>query len=188
MLRHLPNLITTVRILLTPYIGYLIARGQNRLAFYLIAAAGLSDGLDGWLSRHFHWQSALGAKLDPLADKILLATLFLGLGFAGALPWWVVILSFTRDLLILAFAAYAWRVHGLRDFPPSIWGKLSTFFQLLLCGGALLRNLWPESFLAALVPLVLYLSAAATAWSGLHYALTGARMLRGAPSVLSAGD
>ncbi|MBI4889365.1 MAG: CDP-alcohol phosphatidyltransferase family protein [Acidobacteria bacterium] len=178
MLRHLPNLITSVRILLTPYLGFLIARGQYRPAFFLLMAAGLSDGLDGWLSRRFHWQSDLGARLDPIADKLLLATLFLGLGFAGALPWWIVILSFSRDLLILAFAAYAWRAHGLRSFPPSIWGKLSTLLQLLLCGGALLRNLWPDFFLAALVPTVLYLSAAATSWSGIDYGLTGARMLR----------
>lgn len=179
MMRHLPNAITSLRIVLTPWIGVLVARGEWRTAFWLVLAAGLSDGLDGWLSRRFGWQSRLGAYLDPLADKILLATLFLGLGWVGALPWWMVGLAFGRDLLILAFAAYAMAAKGLRNFPPSIWGKLSTALQLLLCGGAVLRGAWPEMFIAGWVPGVMWASAAATAWSGIHYGLTGYRMMKG---------
>lgn len=179
MMRHLPNAITSLRILLTPWIGVLVARGEWRTAFWLTLGAGLSDGLDGWLARRFSWQSRLGAYLDPISDKALLATLFLGLGFVGALPWWMVGLAFGRDLMILAFAAYGMTTKGLRNFPPSIWGKLSTALQMLLCGGAVLRGAWPEMFLASWVPAVLWMSAGMTAWSGLHYGWTGWRMLAG---------
>jgi phosphatidylglycerophosphate synthase len=86
-------------------------------------------------------------------------------------------LAFGRDVLILAFAAYGMTVKGLRSFPPSIWGKLSTALQMLLCGGAVLKGAWPKFFLAGWVPAVLVLSAAATAWSGVHYGVTGWRML-----------
>lgn len=178
MIRHLPNAITALRIAVTPWIGVLVVRGEWRNAFTLVLAAGLSDGLDGWLSRRFGWQSRLGAYLDPLADKALLATLFLALGWVGALPWWMVGLAFGRDLMILAFAAYGMAAKGIRSFPPSLWGKLSTALQLLLCGGAVLKGAWPENFLAGWVPAVLWASAAATAWSGVHYGLTGYRMLK----------
>jgi len=177
-MRRLPNAITLLRIALTPCIGVLVAHNEWRAAFLLVVAAGLSDGLDGWLARRFGWQSRLGAYLDPLADKFLLATLFLGLGWAGALPWWLVALAFGRDLLILAFAAYAMAARGLRNFPPSIWGKLSTALQLLLCGGAALRGAWPEMPPGAWLPGLIWACAAATAWSGIQYGLTGYRMMK----------
>jgi len=177
MMRHLPNVITLGRIMLTPVIGVTLARGDARGAFPLIFAAGVSDALDGWLARRFGWKSKLGSYLDPIADKALLATLFLGLGFSGAMPWWLVALVFGRDLLILAFAAYAMLFTSIRTFPPSMWGKISTFFQLLVAGGCVMRLVWPDFWLSAVVTPLMWVTAAATIWSGIDYARTGARML-----------
>ncbi len=181
MMRHLPNAITILRILLTPLIGVRLAQGDVRGAFPLIFFAGISDGVDGYLARRFDWKSKLGSVLDPLADKLLVATLFLGLGFGGALPWWVVIIVFARDLMILAFSAYALLFTRIRSFPPSIWGKISTFFQLMLAGGCVMRMLWPDFWLSATVPLFLWGTAAATIWSGIHYAHTGLQMMKESP-------
>ena len=142
-MRHLPNLITLVRILLTPYIGWALARHDWSGVFPFLFFAGSSDWLDGYLARRFAWGSALGAKLDPIADKLLVATVYLGLGFGGMVPWWLVGLVFGRDLAILAAAGLALALTTVRQFPPSEWGKRSTFCQLMLAGGAVMNGAWP---------------------------------------------
>ena len=172
----LPNLFTLARIVLTPFIAWAILNGRYSLALWLCFLAGLSDGIDGRLARRFNSTTRLGAYLDPGADKLLISVVYICLGWAGKIPWWMVGVVFGRDLLILGMVAWGFLFTTIRQFPPSIWGKLSTALQilaaLLVMGSA---NGWP-------VPLqpVLYVMVAATLWSGLHYAWLGVTQLRAA--------
>ena len=129
-LRHLPNAITVLRILLVVPLGWAIMRQHELLALELAAAAGLSDALDGWLARRFGWQSRIGAWLDPAADKLMLATGFVGLSVIGATPWWLTVLVLGRDVVIVAGAlAYHWLREPLTVAPSRI-SKLNTVLQI----------------------------------------------------------
>ncbi len=131
-LKHIPNAITIVRIFLViPIIGA-IWRDDYTTAFFLILIAGISDGVDGFLARYFHWQTATGAVLDPLADKLLLVSLFIVFGFKGLLPQWLVLLVILRDVVILLGAiAYHFITHNL-EMRPLILSKVSTALQIVL--------------------------------------------------------
>lgn len=178
MLRRLPNALTLLRIAFTPAVGWLLARGEVRSAAILLGVAAATDALDGWLARRLDAATPLGAYLDPLADKLLAATVFLGLAASGRLPGWLAALVLGRDLLILAFALWALRFTRLRRFPPSVWGKVSTALQFSLGLACLLHALtelaWLETSVRTLVPAV----AAATAGSGLHYGWRARALLR----------
>lgn len=178
MKRRLPNALTWLRILLTPAIGLTLARGNLRAALPLLAVAAATDAADGWLARRWQAESAVGAYLDPVADKLLAATVFLGLAFAGLVPWWLAGLVFARDLMILAFAAWALRRTRLRKFPPSVWGKLSTVLQFSLGIACLIEAAAPTYWTAALVRWLIPAVAAATAWSGFHYGWRALSLLR----------
>ncbi|MCK5902456.1 MAG: CDP-alcohol phosphatidyltransferase family protein [Cocleimonas sp.] len=101
-MHHLPNIISLFRIFLVIPVIYLIWKNDWHTAFLLVLLAGLSDGLDGYLARKFHWESKLGATLDPMADKILLICLFIALGLKGIVPQWLVILIVARDIVIIS--------------------------------------------------------------------------------------
>lgn len=178
MTRWLPNALTAARIVLTPPVGYFLAKDDARAALPLLAAAALTDAADGWLARRLEARTALGAYLDPIADKLLAATVFLGLAAGGRLPWWLAALVLGRDLLILLFAAWALRCTRLRRFPPSVWGKASTVAQFSLGVACVLEMAAPAAWLEAAVQMLIPTVAVATAWSGLHYGWTAARMLR----------
>ncbi len=176
-MRHLPNLLTVSRIILTPWIAWYLARNDPRGAFPILFFAGFSDGLDGYLARRFGWGSKTGAYLDPIADKLLLVTLWIGLGLAGRAPWWMVGLALGRDALILGFSGVMLLWQGARAFPPSIWGKLSTFFQLSYCGWQVMDMAWgflPHWWLQAW----LALAAVTTICSGVDYWRKGLQMIR----------
>lgn len=177
-MRHLPNALTIARILLTPFIGLALAGQQARAAFWMVFVAGFSDLFDGWAARRFGWGSKLGAILDPLADKFMLATVYLGLAAGGALPWWIVWLVLGRDLAILAFGAWAWRRAAIREFPPTAWGKVSTFCQMALAGWTMMGGAFPGLVEPEVITISLWLAAAATVWSALHYGWVGWRALR----------
>lgn len=178
MTRHLPNALTAARILLTPFIGWLLAAGEPRAALTLLAAAALTDAADGWLARRLDARSPLGAFLDPLADKLLAATVYLGLAASGRLPVWLAVLVLGRDVLILAFAAWALGRRRLRSFPPSLWGKLSTVLQFSLGVACLVHAVRPAAWSAAAVRALIPAVALATAWSGAQYAWTARLRLR----------
>ncbi len=178
MKRWLPNALTAARIVLTPPVGYFLARGDGRAALPLLAAAALTDAADGWLARRLEARTALGAYLDPIADKLLAATVFLGLAAAARLPWWLAALVLGRDALILLFAAWALRFRRLRRFPPSVWGKASTAVQFSLGVACVLQMAAAAAWLDVAVRALIPMAALATAWSGLHYGWTAVRMLR----------
>ncbi|HIO91802.1 MAG TPA: CDP-alcohol phosphatidyltransferase family protein [Leucothrix mucor] len=102
MLHHIPNIISLFRIFLVIPVIYLIWNDSWESAFSLVLLAGVSDGLDGFLARYFHWESDLGATLDPMADKILLVAIFIVLGLKGIVPQWLVILIVARDAIIIS--------------------------------------------------------------------------------------
>ncbi|WP_373508037.1 CDP-alcohol phosphatidyltransferase family protein, partial [Thiocapsa sp.] len=100
-LRDLPNIISVLRLVAVAPVMYLLLRQEYGWALVLFAAAGASDGLDGYLAKRYDWRSRLGGILDPLADKALLVACFLILGWQGLVPVWLVIAVILRDLVIV---------------------------------------------------------------------------------------
>ena len=133
ILRHIPNALTLIRLaLIAPFLVFLYHQ-EYVDAFYIFILAGFTDGLDGWLARHFHWQSLFGSFTDPLADKLLIAASFISLAIIGMLPWWLVLLVFSRDLTIsFGVVAWYWLVQRKLDFKPTFLSKINTVLQLAL--------------------------------------------------------
>ncbi|WP_395683415.1 CDP-alcohol phosphatidyltransferase family protein [Dokdonella sp.] len=176
MLRHLPNLITALRILLVLPLCWLIDSGRYDGALVLAAIAAFSDALDGFLAKRFGWQSWIGGMLDPIADKLLLTATFVWLALAGDLPGWLAALVVGRDLAIVAGAIAYHNLVGPFDAAPSRLSKATTVVQLVFVLSELLRlSHWlmlPTSLRIALVTA----TAATTVASGLHYIVVwGAR-------------
>ena len=182
----LPNLFTLARLLLAPVIVSAIVHRRALAALSLFAVAAATDVIDGYLARHFGTATAAGAFLDPIADKLLLTGVYLALALAGSVPWWLVAVIFARDLLILASAAVALLATKLRAFPPSIWGKASTFFQILTAVAFLGRDAFASPLLAASCAALVWPTLALTVWSGIHYGWRGARLLRDASGLTGA--
>lgn len=133
ILRHIPNALSLFRlILIAPFLVFLYQR-EYLSAFYVFFLAGFTDGLDGWLARHFKWQSPVGSFIDPIADKLLVASSFISLALIGKLPWWLVVLVFLRDLTISAgVMAWYWFVQRKMDFEPTMLSKINTTLQIAL--------------------------------------------------------
>jgi cardiolipin synthase len=173
-LLNLPNLFTLARLVLTPFVVVAILDAHYGRAIILCFLAGISDVIDGWLARGLGESTPAGAYFDPVADKILLSAIYIALGVVGAIPWWMVALVFARDIVILAMAAYGLMFTTVRKFPPSVWGKISTFLQI----GAALVVMGARDGIPAPVELALWLMVAGTVWSGVHYVWLGIRALR----------
>lgn len=130
--RQIPNLITGARILLVyPVIHFMLER-RFGLALGLFFLAGVSDGLDGFLAKHYHWQSRLGSYLDPLADKLLLVSSFVALAWLGLLPLWLAVAVVLRDAVILAGAVAYYFLRQPFEGQPHWTSKVNTFLQLVL--------------------------------------------------------
>jgi cardiolipin synthase len=171
---NLPNLFTLVRLFLAPFIARAILSGSYGQAIVLFFIAGVSDAIDGFLARRMHESTSLGAYFDPIADKILLSVIYLSLGAAGAVPWWMVAVVLGRDAFILAMACYGLLFTSVRQFPPSVWGKISTFLQIL----AALVVMGARYGIPAPVEFALWLMVAGTLVSGFHYAWRAVMLLR----------
>ena len=120
-----------LRLFVLPFLVITILDGHWRLAFALLWIAGVSDGFDGLLARWLEQKTTLGLYLDPIADKLLLSTLFVVLTHVGVIPRYVTVLVFSRDLGILLIATLLFATNTLRDFRPSKLGKLNTVVQIL---------------------------------------------------------
>lgn len=129
--RAAPNLLTLMRLFIIPFLVIEITDGQYRVAFALFLLAGVSDGMDGLLARWLGQHTRLGQYLDPIADKLMLSTLFVTLTHVGLIPRYVTVLVFSRDLGILLIATLLFATGTLRDFRPSLLGKLNTVMQIL---------------------------------------------------------
>src|SRR5450432_2073472 len=117
----IPNLFTALRIFMTPFILYALARGHFLTGGWLFGGAALTDMLDGTVARRFGGETKFGANLDPVADKFLLSGVYIGLAAGHAVPLWCVGVIFGRDLWILALSAAALQFTGYREFTPSVW-------------------------------------------------------------------
>jgi cardiolipin synthase len=129
--RTAPNLLTLARLFLIPYLVIEILAGHFGAAFALFVLAGFSDGFDGVLARWLEQRTTLGLYLDPIADKLMLSTLFLTLTHVGLIPMYVTVLVFSRDFGILLIATLLFATGTLRDFRPSLLGKLNTLVQIV---------------------------------------------------------
>ena len=128
----IPNLITLGRILLVPIVVWAISSGAMWIAFVLFLAAGVSDGIDGFLAKRFGMTTVLGSYLDPLADKALLVSIYVTLGINGLLPRWLVILVVSRDVMIVGGVMLSWLVGSPVKMKPLIVSKLNTLAQIVL--------------------------------------------------------
>lgn len=162
---------------LLPFLIIAIWYGRFDWALALLITAALSDGLDGLLARRLNQKTQLGTFLDPIADKLLLSSSYLMLALKGRIPWWLAILVLGRDALILIACAVILLVVGYMTFPPSLYGKLNTVFQILLVLVALLAALVPNEVLRDAQLMLVYLVAAFTILSGFHYSIIVARRL-----------
>ena len=175
ILRHIPNVLTIGRLLLIlPFLWHLYV-GEFVEAFYIFMLAGLTDGLDGWLARHYNWSTPLGSFIDPLADKLLVASSFISLALLESLPWWLVILVFLRDLTI-SFGVLAWYLLISKpiNFEPTRLSKFNTGLQLLLVTLCLFQLAFFEFSPYVLFSLIL-LTAVTTAATYIDYVWTWGR-------------
>jgi cardiolipin synthase len=172
-----PNQITLLRLGFLPCFLILIFYEHYGWALGVLVLAGLSDGVDGLLARRLNQRSAIGAYLDPIADKLLLSSSFVILAFAHKISWWLTILILSRDVLILIVAAVIILISGYRPFPPSIYGKLTTTIQIILVFAVVLGAAFPAPWLALLNRALIYGVAGLTVLSGFHYSVVIARRL-----------
>jgi cardiolipin synthase (CMP-forming) len=128
---NLPNLITIARILLVPVVVWAITAGEMQVAFLLFLLAGLSDAVDGFLAKRLGMTSNLGAHLDPLADKVLIVSIYVALGITEAVPRWIVILVVSRDILIIGGLMLAWFLGKPMRVKPVLVSKLNTVAQIV---------------------------------------------------------
>jgi len=182
--RHLPNLICIARIALIWPIIAALENANYDFALLLFAVAAVSDGLDGFLAKRFGWTSDLGKILDPVADKLLLISVFITATSLGLVPWWLMLTAVTRDLMIIlgAIVLRIWR--GPLQGRPSVISKINTTLQLTYLLGVITHAAGygpPQGVLAGLA----VVAVVTTLLSGAKYALDFARALRGAEAKTS---
>jgi cardiolipin synthase (CMP-forming) len=172
-----PNQITLLRLGFLPFFLILISYEQYRWALLVLVVAGLSDGIDGLLARKLNQRSALGAYLDPIADKLLLSSSFIILAFKQKLAWWLTIIVLSRDVLILMVAVVILLISGYRPFPPSIYGKLTTALQILLVFMVVSSAAYPHPAFTPVNRFLIYAVTGVTVFSAFHYSFTTSRRL-----------
>jgi cardiolipin synthase len=172
MLRHIPNILTLIRlVLIAPFVVSLYQHNYV-YAFYIFILAGCTDGLDGWMARYFRWQSFFGSFTDPLADKLLIASSFISLALIGILPWWLVALVFLRDLTIsFGVLAWYWFIRRKLDFKPTLLSKINTFLQLILLTACLFELAFSK-FIPYLIETLIALTTITTTSTYIDYVWT----------------
>lgn len=174
-----PNQLTLLRMAFLPFIVIKLVEGHYVSALTLFVLAGLSDGLDGLLARTLKQQTLLGQYLDPIADKLLLSTMFLVLSILHKVPWKFTVLVFSRDVSILAASAVLFAIAGLRNFRPSIFGKANTFAQVAAVFFVMLFEVDPARWVWIARVTCLRATFAFTIVSALHYILLVGQRLHG---------
>ena len=148
------NIITVIRLLITPIIIWLIFSNYFTLGLLFFVLSGFSDALDGFVAKKFNQKTILGSYLDPVADKTLIVSSILVLGYVGAIPSWLIILIVSRDLAILGAVIISWTVESSLKIEPIISSKINTFLQIFYIGLILLNLSYPSS-IAGLSELIL---------------------------------
>ena len=178
--RHIPNILSMLRILMVPPAVAALATARYRTAFVLILAAGATDALDGYLARRYDWTTRLGSVLDPLADKLLVMSAYVSLSWLGIVPVWLTALVIGRDVVIVSGALAYRKLFGAYDMTPTPISKANSGLQIgyiLL----VLAQLGGFPVPGGLVQMLLWLVVATTLASGAHYVwLWGNKALEGA--------
>ena len=165
------NQITILRLAFIPVFAILVVDQRYRGALAVLSAAALSDVVDGTVARLLKQETPLGAALDPIADKLLMTTAYLTLAFRDVLPWWLTILVISRDAAIIITTLLISLVAGYRPFRPSNLGKASTVGQVLTVFAAVSFQAHVPFVPGSLVQFCIYIAAALTLASGIHYAI-----------------
>lgn len=179
MLLNLPNFLTLLRLFAIPVFLVFLLDLRYREALTVFVAAGITDALDGAIARLTHSKTTLGAYLDPAADKLLLLSAFIALGFAAELPRWLVVIVLSRDVIVVLgyFLLFVMTQRAI-EIRPSIIGKLATFFQLSAVSLVLLSLVQGRPLLPALEECVFYLAGLMTAGAGVQYVYRGLRWVQ----------
>jgi cardiolipin synthase len=172
------NQLTLLRMMFLPFIVINLVEGHYSWALILFVLAGLSDGLDGLLARTLKQQTILGQYLDPIADKLLLSTMFLVLSILHRIPWKYTVVVFSRDISILAASAVLYAIAGLRDFRPSIFGKANTFAQVAAVFFVLLLEINQARWISVARLTFLRATFTFTIISAMHYVFVVGQRLR----------
>jgi cardiolipin synthase (CMP-forming) len=170
-----PNQLTLLRLGFLPVFLSLTSYERYKWALLVLVVAGLTDLFDGWLARRLNQRSSLGAYLDPIADKLLLSSSFVILAYKHAISWWLTIIVLSRDILILVVAIVIILISGYRPFPPSIFGKLTTFFEISLVFATVLVLAYPNLNLATAIRALGYIAAGFATFSAFHYSFAVTR-------------
>lgn len=145
-----------------------LLNGDYGLALLLFAIAGISDGIDGFLARYYGWGSRLGAILDPLADKLLMTSVYIVLVLLGHFPWWLAALVIGRDVLIVSGGVIYHYFIGQFEMQASMISKLNTVFQISLVL-VMLLSLWAQNLPSWAVDSLIYMVIVSSVLSGLNY-------------------
>ena len=168
LLRQLPNTLTTLRLLLAIPLCWMILQQDFEAVLWIAVAAGVSDGLDGWLARSLDATSRYGAIVDPLADKVMLSGAYPSMAAVGLIPWWLALLVIGRDVVIVVGALAFHGLYGRYEMAPTGLGKFSTFLQIVLALVLLAGQVYPV-LQHPVVTVLLFVIAGVTALSGVHY-------------------
>jgi cardiolipin synthase (CMP-forming) len=174
------NQLTILRMVFIPVFVILLVYNHLGWAFLLFLIAGVTDGLDGLMARWLKQKTSLGAYLDPIADKLLLTASFVvlsirGIGLPNVAPLWLTILVISRDVILISSALMIVITTGHRTFRPSIYGKMTTFFQIFTIVVILYLNY--KRLTSQLLLLLYVITGALTVFSGLHYIYRGKRLV-----------
>ncbi|HEX2328825.1 MAG TPA: CDP-alcohol phosphatidyltransferase family protein [Candidatus Angelobacter sp.] len=182
MIRQLtstPNLLTLMRLVFVPLIVLAVVGNHYSWALGIFIVAGITDGLDGLLARLMKQQTQLGQYLDPIADKLLLSTMFLVLSFMHRIPWGVTVLVFSRDIIIVIICTLLYITGAMKSFPPSFFGKANTAAQIVTVPLVLANEIIPHvRWIETARHLFFNIVVILTVVSGVHYLWRVAMALR----------
>lgn len=181
MIRQLasaPNLLTMLRLLFIPFTVIAVLDNHYGWALIIFILAGISDGLDGLLARLLKQKTVLGLYLDPIADKLLLSTMFLVLATVHKIRWSVTVLVFSRDIIIVIICSLLYATGVMRIFKPSWWGKANTVAQIVTVPLVLLREIYKEPWIGTAKQVGIWATVILTIFSGVHYLLRVAFEIR----------
>lgn len=174
----IPNIITLGRVILVPVVFWLLVSGEVKAAFVAFLVAGISDGIDGYLAKRFGWQTELGAYLDPMADKLLIVSVFVALGVLKELPSWLVIAVVSRDILIIVAVLLSWVLDHPVTIKPFVISKANTVAQISLAA-LVLADTGFEFGLSTLRVVLVWVTACLTIGSLIAYMRAWVRHMTG---------
>jgi cardiolipin synthase len=170
---NIPNVLTILRILSIPVFVIFLLYDRFFIALFIFIGAGITDGLDGLIARVFHQRTAIGAYLDPIADKLMLTTAFVFLAILGIIPSWLTVIVIARDVIILLGVLILQLTSHKVEIKPIFLGKASTVLQLATIAWSLVT---PFSMLMkSIFPAIIWVTAGLTALSGLFYIYIGTK-------------